>query len=308
MFCFAPRLPAAGPFLAAALLLAACSRQVTTGVTGPTVLSDGNQTGAPAQNSNAPAGGATGSPSAPATAPAGTTADGGNYTVAMCLADLTKVMEHAGDLDNLTLEQKQLTAQAIVTAAQRHYPEQPPELISRIIISNIRAESDFQPGNISPERAGSGDAVGLMQISPYGNSKELDLFMAHADTTGLINPKTQQPYSAKALTPNDLTEPPLNLFVATWIQSNLARSGSADPSEWGKKQGPKPSTYLTGLGSWVAGPAADGSTGYEGSQDQISPPYFEAILTELSVLYGKTMTVKDLSAITLDPKPILFIP
>jgi hypothetical protein len=226
----------------------------------------------------------------------------------MCLADLTKVMEHAGDLNNLTADDKQLTAQAIVTAAQRHYPEQPPELISRIIISNIRAESDFQAGNISPERVGSGDAVGLMQISPYGDSKELDLFKSHADTNGLINPKTQQPYDVKALTPNDLIEPPLNIFVATWIQSNLARSGSADPGDWGTRQGPKPSTYLTGLGSWVAGPAADGSTGYEGSQDQISPPYFEAILAELGPLYGKTMTVKDLSAVVLDPKPISFIP
>ena len=299
-----------GSCIAAALLLAACTRQVTTGVTGPTVVYNGNQAGEPGQNSNAPAGGSSALPNAPAadaTTPA-TPADDGSYTVEMCLADLLKVMEHAGDLGNLTTEQKQLTAQAILTSAKRYYPEQPPERISRIIISNIRAESDFQPGNISPERAGSGDAVGLLQISPYGDSQELDLFKAHADVTGLINPKTGAPYNVKSLTPNDILDPPLNLFVATWVQSNLARSGSADPTEWGTKQGPKPATYLTGLGSWVAGPAASGTTGYGGSQDDISAPYFEAILAELSHLYGKTMTLEDLNAVALTPKPILFNP
>lgn len=81
-----------------------------------------------------------------------------------------------------------------------------------------------------------------------------------------------------------------------WVQSNSARTSSQDPYEWQEisKQtlaGASPDTLTallagaglprsvkTGLGSWVAGTATNGVGSYMQDGDDISPPYFEAIL------------------------------
>lgn len=45
-------------------------------------------------------------------------------------------------------------------------------------------------------------------------------------------------------------------------------------------------SVLTGLGSWVAGPATDGDDSYTGSGDDVSAAYFKRIVAGLKHLYG----------------------
>lgn len=184
-----------------------------------------------------------------------------------------------------------------------------------------------------------------MQVSPFG-SAELKLFQKHAtvrhstyswdqqynvtttpDTFGagaLLDWDTGKVMDLKSLTNDDLFRPWVNVHVATWIQSNLARTSSQDPYTWPdvyqKSNTARnlandkaawavvdnslvgaglPRTCLTGLGSWVAGPAVDGYGSYTQKGDDISKPYFQNIAQGLSVFYGKTVTPDWMNTLTL---------
>ncbi len=60
-----------------------------------------------------------------------------------------------------------------------------------------------------------------------------------------------------------------------------------------------PRTYMTGLGSWVAGPAVDGYGSYTQGGDDVSAPYFQNIAQGLSVLYGTKMKPNWLNTLAL---------
>lgn len=75
-------------------------------------------------------------------------------------------------------------------------------------------------------------------------AQELDLFKQHYKTgnsySGLPSLKDYKngaegssQLEIQSLTKEDLFRPWVNIHVATWIQSNLGRTGSKDPSEWG---------------------------------------------------------------------------
>jgi hypothetical protein len=230
-----------------------------------------------------------------------------NYGPRECLADLERAMAAAGDANHMTAAEKAETALAVLSAARRHYPELSLERVARIMVANMRQESDYQPRNVSGEREGSGDAVGLLQVSPYGSSQELQLFVRHYDANGLVDYRTNRPYDMNALVPEDLKGPWLNVHVATWVQSNLARSGCADPSDWGRKIGPRPATYQTGLGGWVAGPAISAS-GYGMSGDDISAAYFRGILQSLDQITGSHNTNEAFSSLAVSPNVLHFLP
>ncbi len=119
-----------------------------------------------------------------------------------------------------------------------------------------------------------------------------------------------------SLTTEDLFRPWVNVHVASWIQSNLARTSSQDPYSWGDIYAKMNSTndtatsqaligarlsrsFLTGLGSWVAGPAVDGYGSYTQPGDDISKSYFRNIVQGLSVLYGHKVDVDWLDGLTL---------
>jgi len=142
-------------------------------------------------------------------------------------------------------------------------------MICRSILADIKAESDFEPNNISGAREDSGRSYGLMQVSPEENgAQELDLFKKHYQTgnsySGLSSlkdyvngTKTTYKLDVQGLTIDDLFRPWINIHVgeyfltlpllshhfyllfspsfshpATWIQSNLGRTSSRDPSDW----------------------------------------------------------------------------
>lgn len=139
----------------------------------------------------------------------------------------------------------------------------------------------------------------------------------------LIDYATGQQMILSALTAQDLFRPWINIHLGAWVQSNLARTSSCDPYSWtdisekaaaarsaeqsyasakssalyAKMQSAQsaetsclvcaglPRSVLTGLGSWVAGPAVDGDDSYTGSGDDVSAPYFANIVSGLQVLY-----------------------
>ncbi|TKY87244.1 hypothetical protein EX895_003921 [Sporisorium graminicola] len=262
--------------------------------------------------------------------------------------DLHVIREWAGDLDQLaTRALLDETVAAIMSASARYYPELPTRDAARIIMADIKAESDFEPDNISGGRLDSGSSWGLLQVSPFG-SGELRLFQQHAtvrrntyswseqynvtttpSTFGagpLLDWDTGKLLDLKSLTNDDLFRPWVNVHVATWIQSNLARTSSQDPYTWpvvyansnAARNSAKnaktaawaavdaslvgaglPRSFLTALGSWVAGPAVDGYGSYTQSGDDISKPYFNNIAQGLSVLYNSTIQPSWLSTLTL---------
>ncbi|KAE8223218.1 hypothetical protein CF319_g3714 [Tilletia indica] len=173
-------------------------------------------------------------------------------------ADLRRIMAWASDIGNLDKAQEDETVAAIMSVAARYYPELPTRAICRVLMADIKAESDFRPRLVSPGRLDSGDSWGLMQVSPDGQSQELNLFKNHARTAGnsfswvyqpskgmtmiaqpgmpnagpLLDWKTGQEMDLASLTKQDLFRPWINIHVASWIQSNLARTSSEDPSGW----------------------------------------------------------------------------
>ncbi|KIS70686.1 uncharacterized protein UMAG_01844 [Mycosarcoma maydis] len=262
--------------------------------------------------------------------------------------DLHVIRAWAGDLDQLStpclLDE---TVAAILSASARYYPELSTRDAARVIMADIKAESDFDPDNVSGGRLDSGSSWGLMQVSPFA-SGELKLFQEHAavqsntyswshqcnvSTTPVTNGagplldwETGKALDVNNLNNQDLFRPWVNIHVATWIQSNLARTSSQDPYSWqeiysksnrarnssGKLTTPSwlavdtaligsglPRSYLTALGSWVAGPAVDGYGSYTQPGDNVSKPYFNNIVQGLSVLFNSTVTTSWLSSLTL---------
>ena len=253
-------------------------------------------------------------------------------------SDLNRILKWAGDDGNLTAAQKKEVVAAILSASARYFPEMPTKAICRIMLADIRAESDFDPNNISGGRLDSGSSWGLLQVSPNGASQELSLFQLHnnvythnftygmpADTRqgirgALLDYKTGKTIDLASLTRDDLFRPWINIHLAMWVQSNLARSSSQDPYSWAaindyswslKVQardatntrvaatyqsmltGAKlPTTIRTGLGSWVAGPSVNGDGSYLQSGDDISNQYLNAIMTSVRFLYGVTDKTK----------------
>ena len=232
-----------------------------------------------------------------------------------------------------------------MSASARYFPELSTQDAARVIMADMKAESDFDTDNISGGRLDSGSSWGLLQVSPFG-SGELQLFQQHATVTKntfswdeqynistqpasfgagpLLDWETGKILDVKQLNNEDLFRPWVNVHVATWIQSNLARTSSQDPSTWpnvyeksntarrldNDKQGRValnqalvgaglPRSCLTALGSWVAGPAVDGYGSYDQQGDDVSTPYFRNIAQGLSVLYGKTIKPSWLNTLTL---------
>lgn len=262
--------------------------------------------------------------------------------------DLHVIRKWAGDLDQLaTRALLDETVAAIMSASARYYPELSTRDAARVIMADIKAESDFDSDNISGGRLDSGSSWGLMQVSPFG-SGELTLFQQHAtvrrntyswsgqynvtttpSTFGagpLLDWDTGKLLNIQALTNDDLFRPWINVHVATWIQSNLARTSSQDPYTWptvyplsniARNSGKYartaawnavdvalvgaglPRSFLTALGSWVAGPAVDGYGSYTQPGDDVSKPYFSNIAAGLSVLYNATVQPAWLNTLTL---------
>ena len=257
-----------------------------------------------------------------------------DYTPSSVRHDLHVVRKWAGDLGQLsTTALMNETVAAILSAAARYYPEVSTRAAARAIIADIKAESDFNPTLVSGPRLDSGSSWGLMQVSPLGSSRELELFKSHARVNGssytwgpspnlgpLLDWKTGKKIDLTALTNDDLFRPWINIHVASWIQSNLARTSSQDPYSWtaiaaaavtGTSTGDRltnllagaklPRSLETGFGSWVAGPSVNGNSGYARSGDDVSTSYFNNINSALNVLYNSTLPSSWLDTLTLTP-------
>ena len=174
--------------------------------------------------------------------------------------DLYKIRKWAGDLGKLASKHnRNETLMALFDAASRYYPDVDTKKVVRIMLADIKAESHFKKGQVSGGRVDSGNSVGLIQVSPGKSSQELSLFKKVAQSkyntyswsagTGssdeiqhggfstlgpLSDFKSASEIKLNHLSNDDLTHPWINIHVAMWIQSNLARTGSQDPSEWGK--------------------------------------------------------------------------
>lgn len=188
-------------------------------------------------------------------------------------------------------------------------------------MADIKTESDFQAKMVD------GPAWGALQVTPGDGSEELTLFKQHATTDhklswkssggqssggngkksngsgggnmgALIDYKTKKTLDVSSLSQQDLLRPWINIHIAEWVQSNEARTGSADPGDWsnlahqmgqnggriaGINSGIK-ATFSTGLGTWLAGPSAD--DGYRTSGDKGSGKYIETVKQGLSYLYN----------------------
>ncbi|KAN0066569.1 hypothetical protein ACQY0O_000663 [Thecaphora frezii] len=272
-----------------------------------------------------------------------------SYSLSTLRSDLDLIRRWAWDLTHLSTRALfDETVGAILSAASRYYPDLPTHAACRVILADILAESDFNPSLVSGARLGSGSAWGLMQVSPYGSGRELELFKNHAVVDGstttwertggggvLLDWKTGNPIDLASLKEEDLLRPWVNIHVASWVQSNLARTRSLDPYSWEaiakaakegwkvqsrnvsdaqraeawakverllgeSKKGVRP-TFKTGLGSWVAGPASSGDTGYRGKGDDVSKPYLERITKGLGVLYGAEVQVEWIESLALTP-------
>lgn len=260
------------------------------------------------------------------------TSNDSKYGYKQLEADYRKITSWAYDEDAMSTAQVNETLAAILSAAARYFPEVDTMAMARIVLGDIRAESDFDPENVNGGRLDSGASVGLLQVSPGGGSQELALFKSHAQVDkhsasgdevslavkasgvqgSLIDWKTGKTMNVTALTEEDVLRPWVNIHMALWIQSNLARSSSSDPYDWqaiakGKKTVADTGsrkvtpTVKTGLGSWVAGPGAD-SDGYRTSGDDISKDYFTNIMQGVRVLYGdKKMDTSWLGQWSLKP-------
>lgn len=153
-------------------------------------------------------------------------------------------------------------------------------------------------------------AWGILQVTPGDGADELNNFKQHSTTTNtlswdpsssgagtLIDWKTKQTIDLNSLSNQDLLRPWINIHVAQWIQSNEARTGSADPGDWSNllsqsKNGGRLSgintgmgaTLATALGTWVAGPNAD--DGFQTSGDNGSGDYINQVFQGVQHLYN----------------------
>lgn len=259
------------------------------------------------------------------------TSNNPNYGATEVMADLNQILKWAGDTGNVNSAQKSEIVAALLSASARYYPDLPTKVIVRIMLADITQESDYNVKEISGARLDSGTSWGLLQVSPGDGSLELKLFQQHAnvlthnftygmpddiraDVRGpLLDYATGKMINLASLTNDDLFRPWINIHVAMWIQSNLARTSSQDPYDWKalndyswaiktaavditsssviakwKKllKGSGVATNVrTAMGSWVAGPAVD-SGGYLTSGDDISVGYLNAIMRGVRELYG----------------------
>ncbi|WFD01079.1 hypothetical protein MYAM1_003840 [Malassezia yamatoensis] len=182
------------------------------------------------------------------------------YGFAQAQNDLYAIRKWAGDLKMLKSKaDRNETIMALFNAASRYYPEVDTKVVVRVMLADIKAESDFETDNTSAARLDSGNSVGLVQVSPAGASDELTEFQKNANAdanqyswtvgkgtsaevkTGgksvlgpLLDIQTGKKLNLKKLTKSDLDRPWINLHVAMWLQSNYARTGSQDPSTWSK--------------------------------------------------------------------------
>lgn len=248
------------------------------------------------------------------------------YTKKELRADLKKIMKWAYDMEQLKGDLFDETVEAIWSATARYWNEMPARPAARIILADMRAESDFNASMID------GSAWGLLQVTPGEDSNELALFKKHATVkhhkvsweTGAITSghgsgpltdyKSNDPLDVSKLTNHDLLRPWINIHVASWIQTNLARTGSNDPYDWqeistlshtvnsasggsrttAQKKLDKyftaaglPYTFETALGSWLAGPATDGSGSYHQKDDHSSADYLNSVMSGVNELFGK---------------------
>ena len=181
-----------------------------------------------------------------------------NYGFLEAQDDLYAIRKWAGDLDQLfSKENRNETLMALFSGASRYYPDVDTQTVVRIMMADIKAESDFQAGNASPGRLDSGSSLGLVQVSPYGASNELSQFQksalvdrnVYSWTAGngsnvdvqyggnsVLGPlrdfKTGKVLDLNSLTASDLSRPWINIHVAMWLQANHARTGSQDPYRW----------------------------------------------------------------------------
>ncbi|WFD04186.1 hypothetical protein MOBT1_002891 [Malassezia obtusa] len=174
--------------------------------------------------------------------------------------DLYAVRKWAGDLKMMkSRSDRNETIMALFNAASRYYPDVDTKIMVRVMLADIKAESDFESSNNSPGRIDSGNSVGLVQVSPSGAADELTEFKkaviigsnhyswavgkgssSEVSKGGksvlgpLMDLKTGKKLNLKGLSKSDLNRPWINLHVAMWLQSNYARTGSQDPSTWSK--------------------------------------------------------------------------
>lgn len=165
--------------------------------------------------------------------------------------DLNRIMSWAGDDGNLSDAQKQEVVAALFSGSARYWPELPTKDIIRIMLADIRAESDFRPGVLGGPRLDSGASYGLLQISPDAGAQMMSLIKNHMNvnthnfTWGIDAPNVRagirgqlidwesgEKVNLASLTNDDLLRPWINIHVSMWIQSNLARTSSNDPYWW----------------------------------------------------------------------------
>lgn len=165
--------------------------------------------------------------------------------------DLNNIMQWAGDNGNLTPAQQQELIAALFSGSARYWPELPTQVIMRIMMADIRAESDFRPAVVGGSRLNSGESYGLLQISPYGNAQVLPLIQEHWNVAthnftwginapvvraGIRGPLIDWETGVQIDLPNllaqDLFRPWINVHAAMWLQSNYARTSSQDPYWW----------------------------------------------------------------------------
>ncbi|PWN41724.1 hypothetical protein IE81DRAFT_291414, partial [Ceraceosorus guamensis] len=253
------------------------------------------------------------------------TSNNANYGPGEVRQDLQKIMKWAYDEGNLSPAEEDEVIAAVLSASARYFPEVPTRAMCRIMLADIKAESDFQPRLSSAGRLDSGASVGLLQVSPGGGSQELTLWKTHAKVSAntfswnrdagngagaLLDWQTGSQMKLSALSNSDVLRPWVNIHLAMWVQSNSARTSSQDPYNWAaisaasatssKGNSAKVNKLLvgaglnrsvrTGLGTWVAGAATDGAGSYKQKGDDISEQYIDSVLQGVSVLYGKTMT------------------
>ncbi|WFD01078.1 hypothetical protein MYAM1_003839 [Malassezia yamatoensis] len=174
--------------------------------------------------------------------------------------DLYAIRKWAGDMGRLvSKENRNETLIALFSAASRYYPDVDTKVVVRIMLADIKAESDFEASNESSGRLDSGSSIGLLQVSPYGSSDELKQFQTastfHRNVyswcvgngtdvevqyggASVLGPlrsfETGEVLKASSLTTADLNKPWINIHIAMWLQTNHARTGSQDPSLWPK--------------------------------------------------------------------------
>ncbi|WFD45141.1 hypothetical protein MPSI1_003818 [Malassezia psittaci] len=183
-----------------------------------------------------------------------------NYGFLDAQDDLYAIRKWAGDMGQLvSKENRNETLIALFSAASRYYPDVDTKVVVRIMLADIKAESDFETSNESSGRLDSGSSIGLLQVSPYGASNELEQFQAASTFqrnvyswcvgngtdvevqyggASVLGPlrsfDTGEVLNASSLTTADLTKPWINIHIAMWLQTNHARTGSQDPSLWPK--------------------------------------------------------------------------